>query len=213
MANIDHPARRPTTPGQSDQWLWALLSFAGWLAATGATLPVASAISPASPVRVDLAVWMVLTMVVSLAVVVVSARVVFGTWPRVGSLAVLVALVGVALAIAEELLLHDWAEARFGHYDAQLVWWTASLSGLMIATSIAAFGTLVAPRGARLAPMVCQAVGTLAIVLVLATNIDGLADGIRPESIPLAIAMSLCGVFAVAATAGAVIAWRTHRAA
>lgn len=211
MANPDRSTPQRAWPGRSDQWLWALLSFVGWIAATAATLPVASAISPPSLVRVDLAVWMVLTVLISLVVVLVSARVVFGVRLRVSPVAIVVSVIGVSLAVVEELLLHEWAGARFGYYDADLVWWTASLSGLVIATTIASFGTLVAPRGARLAPLVCQAVGAVAIVLVLATNVEGLADGIRPQSVPLAIAMGLCGLFAVGVTLGSILAGRARR--
>ena len=185
----------------SAQWLWALLSFSGWVAATAITLPVA-AVVPDAAVRFDLAVWILLTAGVSLAVVLASGRAVFGAWPSVRPIALAVPLIGVALAIAEELLLHEWAEARFGYYDSEMVWWTAALSGLVVATSIASFGTLVAPSGARFAPMVCQALATLGIVLIVASNVDGLSNGIRPESVPLAIAIGLTGVYAASAMLG-----------
>ncbi len=184
--------------GPSRQWLWALLSFTGWITATAVTLPLA-ALVPQGSVRADLGVWILLTGGASLAVVLGSARVVFGAWLPVRAIAVAVPFIGVTLAIAEELLLHEWAEARFGYYDSDMVWWTAVLSGLVVATSIASFGTLVAPRGARLAPMICQALGTVAIALVVMSNVEGLSDGIRPESVPLAITVGLTAVFAAGA--------------
>lgn len=186
-----------------------MLSFIGWIASTAITLPLASAISPAAPVRVDLAAWIVLTMALSLGIVLSAARLVFGAWPRVRLVAVLVAVSGAALAVVEELLLHAWAEARFGVYHAQLVWWTASLSGLVIATTIASFGVLVAPAGARLAPMLCQALGVAAVALVVGSNAAGLTDGIRAESIPLATAVGLSLVYVVVLVG---IGWDDRRA-
>ena len=172
---------------------------------------IAAGHEPAGSLRTDIAAWIVLTAGVSVAVVLASGRAVFGTWLPVRPLAVAVPLIGVAVAVAEELLLHEWAEARFGHYDSELVWWTAALSGLVVATSIACFGTLVAPHGARLAPMVCQALATLAVAIVVASNLDGLRDGVRPESVLLATAVGLCGLYAVAATLGSwLIAWRAE---
>jgi hypothetical protein len=57
----------------------------------------------------------------------------------------------------------------------------------------------VAPLGARLAPIICQALGTLAIVLVVASNVDGLSDGIGPASVPLAIAVGSSAAWAIGA--------------
>jgi hypothetical protein len=183
------------------QWLWAALSFVGWIAATGVTLPIAALVSPGVAVRVDLAIWILLSGAISCVLVAVAGRAAFGAWPRVRVGAFAVAATGVALAASEEILLHEWAEARFGYYDSEMVWWTAGLSELVVATSVASFGVLVAPVRARVAPMLCQAVGVVAVVLVVGSNVEGLADGIRPESVPLAVAVGLCLVYVLVAVA------------
>jgi uncharacterized membrane protein YraQ (UPF0718 family) len=49
--------------------------------------------------------------------------------------------------------------------------------------------------------MFCQALGVVGVVLVVGSNVEGLADGIRPESLPLAVAVGLCLVYVLVAVA------------
>lgn len=185
-------------------WLWAALSIAAWFASLWIALPVASPVAelgaglfPAG-IRWDLAVFLALNAGVSMLAVLAIGRRLLGEQVKVGWATLVLPFIGVALAIAIELLLHQWAEARFGLYDAELVWWTAGLSFIVVLTAVGIFGVLVAPRAAIVPPLIGLVAAAAIVCLVVLSNVAGLADGIEPASWPLAISVGLAAVYAIA---------------
>jgi hypothetical protein len=96
---------------------WTGLTLTGLVAAflvsfVVATLP--ARFSWEAAVRLDLAAWLILFGVLGMASVLAAARVAFGGWPQVRASDAAVAALGLAIAAAEEILLHEWAEGSVG---------------------------------------------------------------------------------------------------
>lgn len=98
----------------------------------------------------------------------------------------LVAGVGLLLAVALTLVLHEWARGRYGYFDPDTVGPTWLLPGLLVALSVAVEVLRFATD--RLLQLTAGIVGMsgLAAAAIVALNLPGALDGIRPESVPLA---------------------------
>lgn len=155
--------------------------------------------------RWDLAAFLVLNGLFSMVAAVGIGRLVFGRRLAVTATDLRLPVVGVLMATAVEIALHEWAEARFGHYDLELVWWTAGLGAMLVVTAVATFGVLIAPTGAAVAPRIAQTVGAVLVCLIVLSNASGLLDGIEPASWPLAILVGLSGLYVLLAV---VVTWR-----
>lgn len=180
---------------------WAGLSLAAWFVSLFAVLPLVATIQ-IGDLRWDIAAWLVLTGSIG-----VAAAHLFGTrlldLPlRTTAAAIAVPALGFILAVGVEFALRESALARVGpYYDSDYIGLTAGLSQSLVLTAIAAFGTLVAPRGAMYAPMACLVLAMALVLLIVVTNVPGLADGIEPESWSLAILIGLAAAYAVACLA------------
>lgn len=194
---------RPLHPAAA--WVWAFLSVVWWFSSFALALPLARFAPQVGGLRADLAVVLAINGAASLVGVQLLGRALLARALRRPSVGMLVPVAGVILAIAVELTLHEWAETRFGHYDSELIWWTAGLSPVLILTAVASFGALVAPRGALVPPLVGLALAVMAVMFIVASNVPGLGDGIDAGSWPLA---SLVGASAAYAVAAAVIGAR-----
>lgn len=189
-------------------WLWAGLCFVAWFASLFVALPLAGPIGsivnvagPGEPLRWELAVFLAIDGLLSMAAALVIGRRIFGRGLVARPVDLVMPLIGVALAIAVELALHAWAEARFGYYDNELVWWTAGLAAMLVITAIATFGVQIAPAGAAIAPRTCTVIAALLVWLIVVSNAAGLRDGVDPESWPLAILVGLSAAYAAVAVA------------
>lgn len=188
---------------------WTGLTLIGLIAAfllsfVVATLP--GMVGWDAGVRLDLAAWLVLFGVLGMASVLAAARTAFGAWPQVRPADVALAVLGLGIAAAEEILLHEWAEATALYYDWDFIGPTAGLSFALVLVAIAVFGIRVAPQGAAGPPRLAAAfagVGTVAIVL---SNLPDLVDGIGRGG-AVAVAIGLAGLYA----AGAVLLALTSR--
>lgn len=179
-------------------WVWAFLSLVWWFASLALSLPLATFMpDPGGGLRWDLALVLGMNGVLSLAGIWLLGRWLLRRPLRRPGVRVLVPLGGIALAIFEELALHAWAEARFGYYDSELIWWTAGLSPALMLTAVAAFGVVVAPSGAVTPPIVGLGLAAASVLLIVVSNVPGLADGIDPASWPLAGAVGAAGAYAV----------------
>jgi hypothetical protein len=192
---------RPLHPAAA--WVWAFLSVVWWFISFALALPLARFVPQVGALRTDLAAVLAINGAASLVGVQLLGSALLGRALRRPGVGLLVPLVGVILAIAVELTLHEWAEARFGHYDSELIWWTAALSPTLIVTGVASFGALVAPRDALVPPLVGLALAVTAVMLIVASNVPGLGDGIDAASWPLASLVGASAVYAVAAAIGA----------
>ena len=179
-------------------WVWAFASLVWWFASLALALPLAT-YAPELGGSWDLAKVLGVNGVLSLVGVWLLGRGLLHQSlrrPRVGMLA---PVVGIGIAIAEEVALHGWADARFGYYDSELIWWTAGLSPTLILTAVALFGVLIAPRGALAPPLFGLALAAAGVTLIFVSNLPGLVDGIDARSWPLAPLVGISAAYAVAA--------------
>jgi hypothetical protein len=187
-------------------WLWAASSVVGGAASFAMAFVVAAAAGELGlgrsdgdlAVRLDLAVFLALIGLFGALVVLGAARPVFGRWPIIGPRQVATAAAGVALAIAVELTLHEWARLQFGYFDPGVVGWTGGLSHAVALSAVAAFAVQVAPPGAEEPPLLASVGLATVACVVLLSNVPGLQDGIQPESWPLAILVALSAAYAIA---------------
>ncbi len=185
-------------------WLWAGLSVAAcFLSILAAFAVVAGAgtigvgLPAVGRLRTDLGILLALFALLACGGVLVAARVAFGRWLPVRARDVVVPMVGIGLAIAIELSLHAWVQARYASYDWQMIGLTAGMSFTLIGVAVATLASRIAPRESALPPLLAQGVGATLLVVIVASNVGGLADGIEPASWPLAILLGLGGGYAV----------------
>src|SRR5918999_1736505 len=169
--------------------VWAALSFATFVAALFATLPILAVVSWFGdvPHLTEMAAWSVVWGGLSLIGVLVAARVASGTWLPLHLPGIMTAVVGVALSGAVHVVLQQWEIARFGVPDAEYVGWTAGLFAVLIGLAVAVLGVFLAPKAAIWWPVSAVLLGAAAVAFILLANIPGLGDGIADDSWPLAI--------------------------
>lgn len=186
---------------------WSALSLLGFVAAAFAVFPVSMVLRlfVETTHSLDMALWSVVWTVSGAAAVLIAGRVAFMAWPRVGAAALAAAGTGAAVSVGVHLALQSWAAARFGYFDPDFIGWTAGLFALLVGLATAAFGVFVAPRGAAGWPLVFVILGFAGVVFVLASNLPGLADGLGPDSWPLAAWLGASGLYAAVVTAACLI--------
>lgn len=186
------------TPGRG--LTWAALSFTLFIAALLAIFPISAVLNLFGEIAhpATMVLWSVSWGVLSALGVLVAAQLVFGAWLRPPPLAIGIAVAGIGLSGVLNVVLQQWASTRYGYYDPDFIGWTAGLFALLIGLSTAAFGAFLVPRRLIGWPMAATLLGFAAIAFVVASNVPGLADGIRPDSWPLAIVIGLCGLYALA---------------
>lgn len=198
-------------------WIWGICLPIGWVLAFLAAFGIASTLVSRdvlpgpldTALRWDLAFLNATMGVLGLMTVLGLARVVFGHWPRFRAWHVAVPIVGFAISIAEELVLHEWAQVHIGQYDFDHVAPTAMLSWTTILVAVSAFAALVSPRGAALPPSLGLWSACAFALLITWLNAPGLGDGIETESWPLAILIGLSAIYAIGCVS--VAAWQTRR--
>lgn len=185
-------------------WMWGAILAVGlvgafllafWLATTSRAAGLLPGSADAE-LRWDLAFLNGTMGLFGLAAVLASARLAFGWWAPVRPLALAVAVTGIALAIVQELVLHEWAQVHIGQYEFDHVFPTALLSWATIGVAVTAFAAMVAPRGAVLPPSLGLWMAAGWVWLVTLSNVPGALDGIEPESWMLAIFIGLAAAFA-----------------
>jgi len=178
---------------------WAALSFGLFVGALFAVLPAIAFVSAVVGMPHPGA-WSLGWGGLSLLGVLVAARVVFGAWLRPHPVGIVLAATGISLAAALSVALQEWEIARFGYPDPEYVGLTAGLFAVLIGLAVAAFAAFLVPPRLIGWPLAAAAIGALGTGVIFATNLPGLADGIAPESWPLAVCMGLSGVYALIAT-------------
>ena len=197
-------------------WAWALLTLLALpIAFLGAFVVAIAVVSRslvpnvAEGLRLDLALWLLCFGALGMLGVIVAARLAYRRWLPVRAEHVAVAVLGIVLAIAVELTLHEWAEASLGYYDWDFIGWTAGLSFSLVVLAIAVFGRAIAPAGSGAPARVGTRLGVVLVLFIILSNMPALGDGIGPNSWPLAISIGLAGVYAIAAAAAA-IGWSSR---
>jgi hypothetical protein len=183
--------------------MWAFGTLAWFVASAYLTLPLVTAV-PAQ--------FMLQPLIWGTAVlggVIFLARGAFGRWLHVPWTALAVALVGLLLAGLLNESLHAWALGRFDKFSWEYIGPTAGLFALIVGSSAAGFGVLVAPRRASLPPLLFAVGAALVSGLVVAVNIPGLGDGLDSESVVPALLVAAGGGYAlVVAFVGVLVAAR-----
>jgi hypothetical protein len=186
---------------------WAILSFAAFLASSLGVFVVNAGVRAFAdiPHLAEMAEWSVVWGALALTGVLLAGRLAFGRWLSVGAIALVVAVAGIGLSAVVNVVLQQWAIARFGQMDADLIGWTAGLFAVLIGVAVAAFGVFIAPRDAVRWPLAGVLFGFALTAVIVATNVPGLSDGIDPESWPLAIWLGLSGLYAAIVTIASLV--------
>jgi hypothetical protein len=181
---------------------WAALSFTLFIAALLAIFPISAVLRLFGeiPHLTMMVAWSVSWGALSALGVLVAARLVFGSWLRPPPLSLAIAAAGIGLSAAINVVLQQWAIARYGYWDPDFVGLTAGLFALLIGLSTAAFGAFLVPPRHIGWPLLAVGLGFAMTVTVVASNLPGLADGIRPDGWPLAAVIGLCGLYALVTT-------------
>jgi hypothetical protein len=149
--------------------------------------------------RFDLAVFLLLWGVFGMIGVLVAARLAFSRWLQVQARDLALPAIGIAVAIAEELALHEWAEASIGFYEWDFIGWTAALSFVLVGLAVALFGVAIAPPGAERPPTIGMKLAAALVLFIVVWNVPDLLDGIGPHSWPIAVLIGASGLYAGAA--------------
>jgi hypothetical protein len=116
-----------------------------------------------------------------------------------GALAALVG--GLALAALTTYALHEQVRLRMGWFDPDYAGWTLLAIPALVGLAIATWASTAIPRRDRTPLAVLGGAGALTFGLSAATNLPGLADGLRDESVPLAAVLLIDGAWVVAVVA------------
>jgi hypothetical protein len=194
------------TPEPARGLTWAALSFVFFLAALLAVLPLIAAVRLVwdAPHLAQMAAWSPTWGILAVVGVLVAARLALGAWLQPPPGAIAVAAVGIALSAIVNVVLLQWETARFGYIEPDMVGPTAGLFAVLIGLAVAGFGALVAPRRLIGWPLAAVLLGFIGVATIVGSNVPGLANGIAPESWPLAIWVGLSGIYALVVAGTAV---------
>lgn len=184
-------------------WAWTGLTLLAVVIAFLASFVVATLpgrFGWEAPVRLDLAIWLVLFGVIGVGGTLGAARIAFGASPEVRLLDGVLAVLGFVIAAFEEMALHEWAEGSIGNYDADFIGPTAGLSLCIVLVAVALFAVRVAPEGASGPPRLAVALGAVIVAAIVLSNAPALADGIGRGGL-VAAGIGLAGAYAIGALA------------
>ncbi len=201
---------------RSRPWAWAGLSVVALAIAFLTAFAIATTLLSWAPLpnadeglRFDLALFLILFGVLGMLGVLIAGHLALGRWLDVRAGDIVLPSAGIALAVAEELALHEWAEASVGYYDSDFIGWTAGLSFTLVALAVARFGVAVAPEAVAAAPRIFAQLAAVLVIFIVLTNVPELGNGIGPHSWPIAILIGAAGLYAVAAVGiGLARRWR-----
>jgi len=167
---------------------WGFLSFIGFIATLSSLAwPIGRLQEAGVDHAATLGLWALAWVPASGLVALLAARIAFGVWLHVRTLAWLVLLAGALMSGAHLWVLADWAIARYGASDPDYVGSTFLLFAVVAGVAVAAFGVQVAPRWAAWSPLLAVAGGVGIGVGILLTNVPGMGDGLAVDSRPLAL--------------------------
>jgi len=208
---------RTTTWRRSAQLVpavWAALSLGLFCASSLGVFAVNTVVRLFTdvPHLIEMAEWSAVWGLLAMLGVLVAGRLAFGRWPTVSAFAVLIGVSGIVVSAVFHVVLQQWSVTRFGDMDPDLIGWTAGLFAVLLGISTSAFGVSVAPPGSAQWPLAFVIAGGLIALLIVATNVPGITDGIDPESWPLAIWLGISGLYAAAVTLASAVKARSPEA-
>ena len=198
----------PATPRAGA--IWAALSFIAFALALVLSLPILGFLTwtLALPHRSSLAAWPLVWGTFSIVACILAAELVFALRPRITTRALAVAAGGLGLAAGTQLALFEWSVARYGRIDPELVGWTGWAFAVMVALATAGFGVLIAPGRSVAWPAAVALVASVATIAIGASNLGGLTDGPGASTWPLAVALGMDGLYALAIAGISMVALR-----
>ncbi|TME55081.1 MAG: hypothetical protein E6I60_06970 [Chloroflexi bacterium] len=107
-------------------------------------------------------------------------------------------LAGVALAAAFQLALQQWAAGRLG-YSHDLIGLTILVPCWAVGLAISVFALHQAPAPGRSLVRVGGLACVVTALAIIATNVKGAADGVRPDSWVPAMLLMLIAVYSLVA--------------
>jgi hypothetical protein len=190
-------------------WAWVLVSFVGWALTHLAVLLLLSMLFSqlSLPHGMMLGTAAVASTLVGAAVALLAGRLAFGRLLGPSALAWLLVGSGALLSGGVQIALVEWAVARQGYFDPEMIGPTVFLFATLSGTTVAAFGAFVAPRLARTAASLAALVGVVLSLGIVVLNAPGLEGGVAPESVPLMATLLLASGFSI------VIGWSIVRRA
>jgi hypothetical protein len=103
---------------------------------------------------------------------------------------------GLVLAAVTTSLVEEFVRARYGMFEPRATGWTIFAGPALIAIAVAGWAALAVPRTQRAVPALVTLAAAAGLAIVLLPSLPGAADGIDPESVPLAVIVGLDAVFA-----------------
>lgn len=182
-------ADRQLLPPRMLALAWGILSLFGFIATVSVLVWPIGQLQQVGALShpLSLGVWAFFWVLGSGLLALAAARVVFGRWLEVRPAAWLLLIVGAVVSGASEVILAQWTIAKFGMNESELVGPTSLLFGFIAGVAVAGFGVQVAPRGAAWPPLVAAFGGAVIGLVIIFSNVPGLADGLGRNSGPLAI--------------------------
>lgn len=197
-------------PNSTRAVAWAALSLAAFPLALLATLPLitlpsqtglGSLIADAgwNVHLVEMALWPIVWGTLSCAAIWYAGRVLLALRapPRTE---IAIAAIGFVLAAWHHVVLQQWQIGRLGIVDPDQVGWTAGLFALLVGIGVAAFGASIAPRSIARLPAALLVIGCVGVLLVAMSNLGGVSDGIRADSVVLAVSLVAACLYSALAT-------------
>ena len=117
---------------------------------------------------------------------------------RTDRLTLLCAAGGVVIAALVWITLRQWAVAKFGYLEPDLIGVTLLVPPGLVAIGVVLVGTLLSGSPGTLARLGVLA-GSLVVLAMVATNLPSMVDGIASRAMPLATALAVSSVWVVAA--------------
>ena len=141
------------------------------------------------------------------AVLLVVARATGDEWPARSSVGLAILLSAITAGVAVELTVMTWAAARFGAQAAEpdLIGWSSLLSPSVVLAGLGALAGTVLRGPARTAAHLITVLACGAVLLVVASNLPGAADGITPLGLAMGLAMVAAALVVLAALATIVV--------
>lgn len=184
---------------------WTLTGIGVFVASPFVVIPLMARMEEmtALPHVSSLAAWSLAWGALSAATIYVTTRAFFAEAVRVPAAAWLSLAGGVGLSAATTVALYYRVVAAFGYYDPDFAAMTSLLWIALLAVALGAFGVAIAPRGARVPAAVVVVAFAFVSLAIGISDATGAGDGIRPESWPLAVVMSLSMVYVAGVAVGA----------
>ena|SRR2546421_541982 len=194
------------TPKQALSWIWAVCAgtaFGGSavlaLALVGTLDMLVLHSEPGSLTHgLDLSAWLVLWAALAMIGIVLTTMLL--RQPVALSRTTLAfTLAGVALAAAFQLSLQQWAAGRMIGYAHDLIGLTIIVPDWVVGMAVSVFALDLAPAPGRPLVRVGGLLCAVAALAIIATNVEGAADGIAPDSWAPALLLMLIAAYSVIA--------------